>query len=163
MRYNTCSPLLVFILSIYALNKCNAQWKEFKDTVLGTGCLITITPKLTTDCLQAYDNELNARFKQDRDEKVLCCAYLSLESCVVKIAEKECNKEGEGVAKSFLKTINRSITSDDCIDYGLMACIAWTPVAIGGALALVILLLLSSICWLLVSMKRIITISRIFN
>ncbi|CAG2113529.1 unnamed protein product [Medioppia subpectinata] len=146
MRRNTCLPLFVFILSMYSLNECNAQWKEFKDTVLGTGCLITITPKLTTDCLQAFDNELNARPKQDRDQKVLCCAYLSLQSCVLKIAEKECNEEGEGVAKSFLKTINRSITSDDCIDYGLITCITMTQMAVGGALALALLLLLSCIC-----------------
>ncbi|CAG2109464.1 unnamed protein product [Medioppia subpectinata] len=160
MRYNTFTPHFVFILSMYSLNKCNAQWIEFKDTVMGTGCLIKITPKLKADCLQAYDNKLAARPKQERDQKVLCCAYFALQSCVLKIAENECNnnKEAEEVAKSFLKTINRNIASDDCIDYGLTACIdpsiKWTLVAIGGALALVIILLVSTICWLLLSRKR---------
>ncbi|CAG2162843.1 unnamed protein product [Oppiella nova] len=120
-------PLFLYLLlAIYSFNGCTAQRKEFKDGVRGTGCLITITPKLTRDCLDAFDQELDRRPKDERDQKALCCAYLSLQSCVLKLSEKECGEEGEPVAKSFLKAINSGITSDDCVDYGLMTCIQFS-------------------------------------
>ncbi|XP_054162863.1 uncharacterized protein LOC128960757 isoform X2 [Oppia nitens] len=142
--------LVVAVISVMLVNGVSAQnaWDQIKNAVVGTACLTTITPKLSSDCVQAFNEEVDNRKSTDKDSdnKVFCCAYLSLQSCVLKIAEKECKEEGESVAKAFLKTINRGITSDDCIDYGYITCITLTQIIIAAIISLLVIGVLSCVC-----------------
>lgn len=65
---------------------------------------------------------------------------------MTKISENECGDDGKAVAQGFLKTIDRGLTSDDCVDYGFISCITITQMAIAGAIVLALLALLSCIC-----------------
>src|SRR5690349_18986524 len=75
-----------------------------------------------------------------------CCAFLRLQSCALKISEKECGEQAEAATKSFLNNINRGVTSDECVDFGFITCITMMQWAIAAAVAVAILLLLSCIC-----------------
>ncbi len=80
------------------------------------------------------------------DIQVLCCAFLALQSCTLKIAKDKCGDEGEDVAKGFLNSINRGITSDECVDYGFISCITIMQIVIFAAIVLAVLFLLSCVC-----------------
>ncbi len=72
--------LLTSIILIYlVLESVESQsaWDNIKDAVnnvgraaSGTGCLLTVTPKLTDECLNAFDEEVKQRDKKEKDEKV---------------------------------------------------------------------------------------------
>ncbi len=72
--------LLTSIILIYlVLESVSSQsaWDNIKNTVnnvghavSGTGCLLTVSPKLTKECLNAFDEEVEQRDKKERDEKV---------------------------------------------------------------------------------------------
>jgi hypothetical protein len=138
---------LFFISFIVYSVHCQDGWlKDATRAVSGTACLLSVSPKLTSDCLKDFNEELESRPEDEKNSKAVCCAYLQLQSCVLKISEKECGQDGESVAKGFLKTINRGITSDDCIDYGFISCITVTQVVIFAAVVLALMALLSCIC-----------------
>ncbi len=65
--------LLTSIILIYlVLGSVSGQsvWDNVRRGVLVNRCLRTVSPKLTKECLNAFDEEVEQRDKKERDEKV---------------------------------------------------------------------------------------------
>ena len=68
MRVLSSVVVVVFavVVAVYADN-----WlTDLAKNVAGSGCLVTITPKLTSDCVNAFDDEVKSRPKDESDKKV---------------------------------------------------------------------------------------------
>ncbi|CAG2104440.1 unnamed protein product [Medioppia subpectinata] len=87
------------------------SWEDWS-TIWGVGkCLAKITPKLTTACVKSTDHQ-NAGPTEYTTQEDGCRQYDSLYSCVLNIAEKECNEMGKEVTKQFIDGLKLSINLD---------------------------------------------------
>jgi len=109
-----------------------------------TFCLVSVTPKIV-HCNDEYKEEITSRSGEDK-EKSECCAYLSMRKCIMNVAEKECGDAAKETTDSLTRNIVSTLSSQNCLDYGPIACITMTQIIMGGIIGAVALLLLSCLC-----------------
>lgn len=62
---------LLAVLALVTAVATGDNWlTDMTKGVKGTVCLATVTPKLTSDCLQAFDDEVGSRPKDESEKKV---------------------------------------------------------------------------------------------
>jgi len=133
----------MMVLSMMAIAHAGF-FEDLRNTVSGYACLASATGEIAA-CGDLYDKEVKSR-SDENDNKQKCCAYMAVRSCVLKVAERDCGDRGEKAAESATNSLVKTVTSQECLDYGMIACITMTQMILSGIIASVALLLLSCLC-----------------